>query len=181
MRSKSKNLGDPLDRSTKSTGTAHFVQHKHIIFYGLDISSHEGSCEPDQIKKNKKRERERGRANFFRHGHVLPSFRVPVRRGRRGRLRDRALGLIVPRLAPTIVAHQLFVAAIARSTVHRFRCRPEEERRFHREDVGSNPRPNASLMSSQSRRPSFPVGDGVGRWWGMVDGGHRRRMISSSQ
>ena len=54
------------------------------------------------------RERERGRANyslfrFFRHDHVPPSLRIPVRRGRRGclrdhHLRDRALGLVVLRM-----------------------------------------------------------------------------------
>ena len=59
---------------------------------------------PEHIIK----ERERGRANyslfrFFRHDHVPPSLRIPVRRGRRGclrdhQLRDRALGLVVLRM-----------------------------------------------------------------------------------
>ena len=38
---------------------------------------------------------------------------------------------------------------------------PEEDRCFCQEDDGSNPHPNASMMSSQSRQPSFPIDDGV--------------------
>jgi len=78
-----------------------------------------------------------GLFHIFRHGHVPPSFRVPVRRGRRGRLRDHrlrdpALGLVVL-------------------------CMPcADDRPIH----GSCP--NVSMMSSQLRRPLFPVDDGVG-------------------
>ena len=38
---------------------------------------------------------------------------------------------------------------------------PEEDRCFCQENDGSNPHPNASMMSSQSRQPSFPIDDGV--------------------
>ena len=38
---------------------------------------------------------------------------------------------------------------------------PEEDHSFCQEDDVSNPHPNASMMSSQSRQPPFPIDDGV--------------------
>ena len=137
-----------------------------------------------QIQKQKEREEsKRGQANnglfrFFRHDHVMPLFRVPVCRGclRDQRLRGHALGLVVLRMP---CADD--------------RCPPSLSRRqspdppsivfdvdWWRRVVFVWRTGGLSMMSSQSRRPLFPVNDGVGQRRGMMDGSHRRRMISSS-
>ena len=108
----------------------------------------------------------------------MPSFRVPVCGDclRNQRLHGRTLGLVV--------------LCMPRADDH---CPPSSSRRqspdppsivfdvdWWRRVVFVWRTGGLSMMSSQSRRPLFPVNDGVGRRRGMMDGGHRRRMISSS-